>query len=96
MGRDALVVDIPILSSEEGPTQFTQVLRLCMTHLESLPEAEGKEQRPLQLAQISALLKAPSTSCTEITAGLIRGDMNPISPVDAANHKAENVNLCDV
>lgn len=96
MGRDALVVDIPILSSGEGPKQFNQILRLCTTHLESLPEVEGEERRPLQLAQVSALMKAPPTSCTEIVAGLVGGDMNPISPIDAASHKAENVKLCDV
>ena len=96
MGRDALVVDIPILSSGKEPEQTNELLRLCTTHLESLPEVEGQEQRPLQLAQISALLKAPPTSRAQIVAGLVGGDMNPISPIDATSHEAENVKLRDV
>ena len=97
MGRDALVVDIPILSSDkEEPKQTNKFIRLFTTHLESLPEVEGQERRPLQLAQVSALLKAPPTSRAQIVAGLVGGDMNPISPIDATTHEAENVKLRDV
>ena len=95
MGRDVLIVNIPIFSSGERPKQFNQVLRLCTTHLESLPEVEGKEQRPLQLAQISALMKVPPTTCAEVATGLIGGNINPILPTNAASHKAENTKLCD-
>ena len=96
MDRDALVVDIPVLplgKEGEHPSKF---LRLCTTHLESLPETEGPERRSLQLALISALLKAPSTARAQIVAGLVGGDMNPISPIDFASHEAEDVKLRDV
>ena len=96
MGRDALVVDIPVLPPGKEAKNTSRFLRLCTTHLESLPEAEEKEQRPLQLAQISALLKAPPTARAQIIAGLVGGDMNPISPIDAASHEAEDVKLRDV
>jgi tyrosyl-DNA phosphodiesterase 2 len=95
MERDALVVDIPISPLRES-NHFKKCLRLCTTHLESLPEFEGKELRPRQLAQVSALLKAPSTHCVQIIGGLVGGDMNPISPLDAASHKSDDVDLCDV
>ena len=96
MDRDALVVDIPVLPPGKEPKHTSNFLRLCTTHLESLPEAEGKERRPLQLAQISALLKAPPTARAQIIAGLVGGDMNPISPIDAASHEGEDVKLRDV
>ena len=96
MGRDALVVDIPVLPPGKEPKHTSKFLRLCTTHLESLPEAEGQERRPLQLAQISALLKAPPTARAQIVAGLVGGDMNPISPIDATSHEAEDVKLRDV
>ena len=96
MERDALVVDIPVLPPGKEPKHTSQILRLCTTHLESLPEAEGQERRPLQLSQISALLKAPATTHAQIIAGLAGGDMNPISPIDAASHEAEDVRLRDV
>ncbi|KAL9607937.1 MAG: hypothetical protein Q9167_007198 [Letrouitia subvulpina] len=96
MERDALVVDIPILPSENRLEQTSQILRLCTTHLESLPEVESQEWRPLQLVQISALLKAPPTPRAQIVAGLVRGDMNPISPLDTTSHEAENVKLHDI
>ena len=96
MGRDALVVDIPVLPSGQEPKQTNKILRLCTTHLKSLPEVEGEERRPLQLAQASALIKVPPTPRAQIVAGLIGGDMNPISSIDAASHKAENIELRDV
>ena len=96
MRRDALIVDIPISASGEKPGQLSQILRLCTTHLESLYEPEGSEKRPLQLAQISALLKAPPTPCTRIVAGLLGGDMNPMTPVDFASHRAKDVDLYDI
>lgn len=96
MGRDALVVDIPVLPPGTELKHTSSFLRLCTTHLESLPEAEGQERRPLQLAQISGLLKAPPTARAQIIAGLVGGDMNPISSIDAASHEAEDVKLRDV
>ncbi|KAL8786740.1 MAG: hypothetical protein Q9195_008074 [Heterodermia aff. obscurata] len=48
------------------------------------------------MAQISALMKAPPTRCGRIVAGLVGGDMNTISQLDAASHKAENVELRDI
>lgn len=54
MGRDALVVDIPLLGPGQ-PSTPGEAIRLCATHLESL--WEGKAYRLDQMAQISALLK---------------------------------------
>ena len=96
MGRDALVVDIPISPVEGGPEHSQRILRLCTTHLESLAEREGHELRPRQLSQISALLKAPSKHGVQIAGGLVGGDMNPISPLDITCHKTSDIDLRDV
>ena len=96
MGRDALVVDIPISSLDRESKHLKRYLRLCTTHLESSPEFEGYELRPRQLAQVSALLKAPPTHRAQILEGIVGGDMNSISPLDATSHKACNVDLRDV
>ena len=96
MERDALVVDIE-LSNLKGELDYPKrYLRLSTTHLESLPETEGDELRPRQLAQISALLKAPSTHRAQIIGGIVGGDMNAISPTDAFTHKAHDIDLHDV
>jgi tyrosyl-DNA phosphodiesterase 2 len=96
MKRDILAVDIPISHSGSESAGPKKILRLCTTHLESLWEPEGEELRPHQLAQISALLKAPPTCVTQIIGGLVGGDMNHISPLDSASHKTGNVELYDV
>ena len=96
MGRDALVVDIPISPVEGDPEHSQRILRLCTTHLESLWENEGHELRPRQLSQISALLKAPSKHGVQIAGGLVGGDMNPISPLDMTCHKSSYIDLRDV
>ena len=96
MGRDALLVDVPISSVRGDTGHSKRILRLCTTHLESLWECEGHEFRPRQLAQISALLKAPSRHGVEIAGGLVGGDMNPISPLDFICHQTCDVDLRDV
>jgi len=96
MERDALVVDVPISPVAAESEHSKRILRLCTTHLESLPEPEGHELRPRQLAQISALLKAPSNCGVQIVGGLVGGDMNPISPLDFTCHKTSDIDLCDV
>lgn len=48
------------------------------------------------MAQVSALLKAPPTRCSEIIAGLVGGDMNNNFALEAASHKAAAVDLYDV
>ena len=96
MKRDALVVDIPIAPVEGEPEHSKRILRLCITHLESLWEDEGTELRPRQLAQISALLKAPAKHGVQIAGGLVGGDMNPISPFDIICYKTSDIDLRDV
>lgn len=95
MGRNALVVDIPVSFSTCSTANPKKIIRLCTTHLDSLPETEGKELRPLQLAQISALLKE-STPASEIVCGLVGGDMNTISKLDSSCHKAAHIDLQDI
>lgn len=94
MGRDALFVDIPLKDAEA--VCHVKILRLCTTHLESLWETEGNEKRPLQLAQISSFLKAAPIGNSRIVAGLLGGDMNSISALDAVSHQAAAVDLRDV
>ena len=96
MGRDALLVDIPISPIRGDTGHSKRILRLCTTHLESLWESEGHEFRPRQLAQISALLKALSRHGVEIAGGLVGGDMNPISPLDFTCHQTSDIDLRDV
>lgn len=96
MGRDALIVDIPISDIRGDSGLSKRILRLCTTHLESLWEPEGHEFRPRQLAQISALLKAPSRHGVEIAGGLLGGDMNHISPLDFTCHQTSDIDLRDV
>lgn len=100
MERDALVVDITI-SHHETRKATKGLLRLCATHLESLWEELGRELRPGQLAQISALLKENSVDWGPIIGGLVGGDMNHIpfrdlqSPDNTA-HKTAEIDLLDV
>lgn len=92
MGRDALVVDIPVLNPG-GRTERTESLRLCTTHLESL--WGGKAYRPGQLALIAALLKGAPTRESRIMAGFVGGDMNAIDRSEHEFHKASDVDLKD-
>ncbi|KAH7113103.1 hypothetical protein B0J13DRAFT_574716 [Dactylonectria estremocensis] len=92
MGRDALVVDIPV-SEDHGPKESKRSLRLCTTHLESL--YTGKELRFRQLVQVSALLKGSSQG-QRICGGLVGGDMNLVDPSEHNNHRAPAVGLKDV
>lgn len=57
---------------------------------------KGLRLRPRRLAQISALLKAPPTRYAQVVRGLVGGDMNSASPLDAASHEADDVDLRDV
>lgn len=75
MGRDALVIDVPV-ANPEGRTKMRECLRLCTTHLESL--WSGKGYRASQLALISALLKGTLAMESRIIGGLVGGDMNVI------------------
>ena len=93
MGRDALVVDIPVFN-HEGRTQPKESLRLCTTHLESL--WGGRAYRPGQLAMVSALLKGEPTIESKIIAGLVGGDMNAIDRSEHEFPKASDVDLKDV
>jgi tyrosyl-DNA phosphodiesterase 2 len=90
--RDLLAVDIPI-SSPKGESEHTRrILRLCTTHLDLFKD-EGK---PNQLAQVSALLKAPPTRYFEILAGLVGSNLNQDCSFSALSRKAGIVDLCDV
>ncbi|PMD54864.1 uncharacterized protein K444DRAFT_617327 [Hyaloscypha bicolor E] len=89
--RDLLAVDIPI-SSPKGNSEHTRrILRLCITHLDLFRD----EGRTCQLAQASALLKAPPTRHSEILAGLLRANLNQDCPFFALSRMAGNVDLCD-
>jgi hypothetical protein len=90
MGRDALVVGISV--SDEP--QARQAMRLCTTHLESLPGANP--YRFSQLAMISTLLKEPQTSEHENIAGVVGGDMSAMRFSDRMMHEAPRVSLKDI
>ena len=94
--RDTLLVDIPISRTRGDPGHFKRILRLCTAHLDSVGEPKGREFRPRQLAQISALLEAPSSHRIQIAGGLVGGDMNKITPLDFTCHKTSGIDLRDV
>ena len=93
MGRDALVVDVPILTPKKR-NQAVESVRLCTTHLESL--WEGKALRPGQLASISTPIKGTLITKSRPIAGLVGGDMNAIEPSEHEFHKEKGVDLKDV
>ncbi|KAI6762443.1 hypothetical protein HG530_008423 [Fusarium avenaceum] len=92
MGRDALVVDIPV-SEDPGSETSKKSLRLCTTLLESL---SAKKRRFHQLAQVSALLKGDLFHGQMIYGGLVGGDMNSNDWHENGNHRAPEVDLKDV
>jgi tyrosyl-DNA phosphodiesterase 2 len=100
-GRDALGVDI--LAAFDGDENAenqrpARRLRFLTTHLESLAETPGFEQRPKQLAVCSRLLKEETVGKYgfEICGGVVGGDMNAISEVDKVTHRREEVGLTDI
>ncbi|KAH8746073.1 hypothetical protein F5883DRAFT_255746 [Diaporthe sp. PMI_573] len=93
MGRDALVIDIPMMDSEEAK-HSTESFRLCTTHLESLEY--GQSYRRGQLATISALLKGTSVLGSQIVARLVGGDMNAIDRPEHEFHRQKDIALSDV
>lgn len=94
MGRDGLFVDLSVSHSHTANRSIKSVLRICNTHLESLPS--GNSIRPLQLSRIASLLQTPCSPDTEIVAGLVGGDMNAISPGDEDLHRQPEIELEDV
>lgn len=93
MGRDALVIDIPIVNKDRSfPAR--ECLRLCTTHLESLWDPSG--YRPSQLALIPAILKGKPPSSYKIVAGLVGGDMNSFDKTEYELHKRKDINMKDV
>ena len=81
--RDGLFVDI---SAPAGAGSDTRLLRLCNSHLESLPSV--KPIRAEQAATAAKHLHAPG-----VYASVFAGDMNAIQPSD--KHIAEDNNLKD-
>ena len=90
MGRDALIVDIPV--SDEPRAR--KAMRLCTTHLESLHGAYPC--RFGQLAMISTLLKEPRISEHENIAGVVGGDMSALEFSDQFMHEKPRVELRDI
>ena len=76
MERDGLFVDL-VLSSTCDDT--ASILRLCNTHLESLPA--DPPVRPTQLADAARYLKDGDVACA-----LLAGDLNAIQPFDRTLH----------
>ncbi|KAI1424993.1 Endonuclease/exonuclease/phosphatase [Xylaria sp. FL1777] len=93
MGRDVLVVDIPVTNSQ-GSTIDNELFRLCTTHLESL--RESRELRFSQLVLISELLKGAAATNGTIIGGIVGGDMGSESIDDMQYHKSTEVKLNDV
>ncbi|KAI0775231.1 Endonuclease/exonuclease/phosphatase [Trametes elegans] len=77
MGRSAILVDIPLLT-----TDGVRTVRIANTHLESL--VEGTPRRPKQLNAIADMLRAEG-----IDGGVVGGDMNMIGDAsDQSIHTA--------
>ncbi|PGH23228.1 hypothetical protein AJ80_02644 [Polytolypa hystricis UAMH7299] len=83
-GRDGLFVDIIVGGSHQGSEP--RKLRLCNSHLESLPS--NPPIRPLQVAAA-----APYLHAEEVHAAVLAGDANAIQPSD--RHIADDNNLRD-
>lgn len=90
---DALVVDIPVLSTGER-ARSDGAVRLCTVHLES--RWNEKAYRLGQLARVTSLLKGAQAMDSKIIAGLVGGDMNAIDKREHKFHKTSDVVLKDV
>ncbi|KAM0493516.1 hypothetical protein ACHAP8_009147 [Fusarium lateritium] len=77
MGRDALFIDVPLPSKGRK-------LRLCNTHLESLPL-----QPPLRPAQMRLI--ASHMHADDIADAVVTGDFNAIQPFDRTLHSDNNL-----
>jgi hypothetical protein len=87
-----LLVDM-LISFLDGESKHPKrIIRPCTTHL--LQEPWGR--RPRQLAPPSALLKVPPTRTCEIIVGMVAGDRNISSPLDAVSYEAADVDLHEV
>ncbi|KAF2647072.1 hypothetical protein K491DRAFT_699857 [Lophiostoma macrostomum CBS 122681] len=94
MGRDGLFVDIRLsppsqyLSQPQQPQQTkpttNKTLRLCNTHLDSLPITPS--YRPTQLTTATTHLTQP-----RVAAGILAGDMNANEPFDRTLHVSNDL-----
>ncbi|KAL1956879.1 hypothetical protein VTO42DRAFT_6727 [Malbranchea cinnamomea] len=85
-GRDGLFVDIHVPVADD---RSRRLLRVCNTHLESLPS--DQPIRPKQVAAAAEHLHAP-----EVHGAVLAGDMNAIQPSDrhiAAENKFKDAYL---
>lgn len=90
MGRDALFIGVYRRSIKEIPGDNKRVIRLCITHLESLELGATLRKKQLQL--ISGHLQG----CKEdnvVTCGVIGGDFNSIQ--DHENWEPTEIGLTD-
>ncbi|PPQ98952.1 hypothetical protein CVT24_003580 [Panaeolus cyanescens] len=89
MGRDALYIDLLLQhrplndnqqknGSQDEAGDQRRYLRLVNVHLESL-RGQADIERPMQLVST-----VPFLDETNVYAGIVAGDMNPIGPYDAA------------
>ena len=92
MGRDALVIDIPV-SLDGDCSEEERCLHLCTTHLESL---DAQPFRAGQLGLISKLLKGTPHTASRVIGGLVGGDMNAFDQSEHEIHKTIDVDLNDV
>ena len=94
MGRDALVIDVPVEDKDKhNPSELQPCIRLCTTHLESLSDTEGIRMR--QLSVISAMLKGAPAIPYRLFGGIVGGDMNSTNKLDQTAHRRLDVNLQD-
>lgn len=91
MGRDALFVDLPIVSKRSQSA--TTSIRLCNAHLESWGATRTQAD---QLATISNVLKGGESQNSEISIGLFGGDTNSSSSCDRDLYRPPEVGLTDV
>ncbi|KAJ6619762.1 Endonuclease/exonuclease/phosphatase [Mycena sp. CBHHK59/15] len=77
MQRTGIIVDIRLGAPK--PHEYDVILRIINTHLESLPQ--GQIARPAQMHLLSKFLKQTGVG---VRGGIIAGDMNALSAVDAA------------
>lgn len=93
MGRDALVVDLPVQNGSDSQSHPREALRLCTTHLES---QNPLKMRGVQLRLTSSILKQQDKEY-DILGGIVGGDMSPLdNKNDGDVHKRRKVKLRDV